>query len=708
MGKGKATMHKRNEPGQDVVADAIAVAIRAGRGLLVGLFLVSLAALVYYLFRGYIPEFNTDSAFKSLLAGEVVRQGSYFPSDWNYVNGDLWVLFGQIFIIPFLPFFKNSYTLHAVSGLISSAIVLISLWCASGMVMRSAWMRLLTVTIFAGGVSWVMAENLFGQVSYGNVLYVAVFTLYFSWRWLEATSRRASVIWAVALVVLGILAFWGNPQRAAAYDIAPMLAALLAWAMARGDLFTWHPGARRWKLTGDARRLIILGVMLFGAALVGTILHVVSLAQAHSADGAGSARWLSLASFKDNLWFTLEGILGVFGALPTAGRSVMSPWGAYEALRLLSVLAMLVLLPSVCCGFLRDARPGARMLAAFTASGLCLFIFLQVTTTTPDMTGPVMSARYMLPSLVLGLVLVLGHAESQGLRTPTGVASWCIALVLASSLVYPGNSFSRLYRGTPPSHHVQAMDVLKAHGLQYGYGTYWNSGVITILSGGDVRVRQIEFDRGLPIPRLHLASRSWFRPQTWTGKSFLLLSKEEAAQLDRDTAFTFTGAPLEEFPAGDFVVLVFKENLASTLPNWDVDSSSERAISDPLGTRSQHQIGRLDKIEGRLQLAADAGETGFLHYGPYVTLPAGDYRVDVDVSAPSTGEVGYIDVVGNMGATVLAKTPIAGPTAAPVSLRLTAAEAVQGVEVRVFSNGASAMTLRSITLQPVTAAKALD
>ncbi|WP_210217151.1 hypothetical protein, partial [Klebsiella pneumoniae] len=140
---------------------------------------------------------------------------------------------------------------------------------------------------------------------------------------------------------------------------------------------------------------------------------------------------------------------------------------------------------------------------------------------------------------------VLGHAESQGLRTPTGVASWCIALVLASSLVYPGNSFSRLYRGTPPSHHVQAMDVLRAHGLQYGYGTYWNSGVITILSGGDVRVRQIEFDRGLPIPRLHLASRSWFRPQTWTGKSFLLLSKEEAAQLDRDTAFTFTGAPLE-------------------------------------------------------------------------------------------------------------------------------------------------------------------
>jgi len=693
-------MHKGNAPSRDYLADAIDVAVRAGRPLLAGLFLFSLVALVYYLFKGYVPEFHSDSAFKSLLAGEVVRQGAYFPSDFNYVNGDLWVLFGQIFIIPLLPFFKNSYTLHAVSGLICSIIVLISLWCVSGMVMRSRWMRLLTVTIFAGGVSWVVAENLFGQVSYGNVLAIAVFTLYFAWRWLQATSRRGLIGWAAALLLLGILAFWGNPQRAAAYDLAPMLAALLAWGLARSNLLVWHDGARRWKLTADAWRLIGVLAILFTSALAGTVLHAVSLAHVHSADGAGATRWLGFAGFKDNLAFTLEGVLGMFGALPTAGGPVMSKLGAYEALRLLAMLTLLVLLPSACCLFLRDDRPGARMLAAFTASGLCLFVFLQVTTTTPDMTGPIMSARYMLPFLILGVVLLIGMAEARGVRTPVGMASWAVTLVLASSLIYPGNSFSRLYRGTPASPQAEVMQALKARGLQYGYGTYWNSGVITILSGSDVRVRQIELELGVPVPMTHLSSLSWFRPKSWQGNSFLLLSQDEAAHLDRQATFVFTGQPLDEFSVGQFQVLVFKENLAATLPGWDVDGSKQPTLSDTLSPHTRHQIGRLERAAGQVRLASDAGETGFLHYGPYVKLAPGQYQVDIDLSVQGEGESGYVDVVSNMGATVLAKTMITGPSSAPLHLKLSTADAMESVEVRVFSNGASAMQLRSITLQP--------
>lgn len=701
-------MHKRDHFEKDYISDAIAMAIRAGRGVLVCAFLVSIVALLYYLFKGYIPEFHTDSAFKNLLAGEIVRQGSYFPSDWNYVNGDLWVLFGQIFIIPLLPFFKNSYTLHAISGLMSSVIVLASLWCVSGMVMRTGWMRLLTVTIFAGGVSWVMAENLFGQVSYGNVLYVSAFMLYFGWRWLECTTRRAMIGWAAALVALSTLAFWGNPQRAVAYDLAPMFAAIAAWCLARTDLLTWHPGARRWKLTRPSQRVIGLVMLVCVSALLGTILHSVSLALVHSADGAGSTRWLTFATFKDNLWFTFEGILGMFGALPTPGASLTSLGGSYEAVRLLAVLTMLALLPLACCAFLRDARPGARMLAAFTASGLCIFIFLQITTTTPDMSGPVISSRYMLPSLVLGVVLLLGYAESKGLRSPTGVAAWAVILVLSSSLVHPGNSFSRLYRGTPASTHMQAVEALRSKGLEYGYATYWNSGVITVLSGEDVRVRQIEFSHGMPVPRLHLASRNWFRSEAWAGKSFLLLTRDEAAQMDRSEIFSFTGQPLEEFTVGDFIVLVFKENLASTLPGWDIDRSDERSLDSMLEAGSLRQIGRAEPSEGHLKLVSDVGESGFLHYGPYVTLAAGNYRVVVDVSSSGNEEAGYVDVAGNMGAIVLAKAPINGSVSTPLSLEVSAAEDVESVEVRVFSNGSSSMELRSITLMPETPPNALQ
>lgn len=687
--------------GKDYVDDAIAAITRYGKGVLVTLFLVSLVALVYYLFKGYIPEFHSDSAFKSLIAGEAVEQGSYFPSEWNYVNGDLWVLFGQIFIIPLLPFFPNGYPLHAISGLISSVIVLVSLWCVSGMVVRSRWMRLLTVTIFAGGVSWFMAENLFGQVSYGNVLYLQLFTLYFAWRWLDGYSRRSRFAWLVALVALSVLTFWGNPQRAAAYDLAPLLAALVAWGSTRQGLLEWSQGARRWKLSDDAWRMVALLVALFGSAAVGVVLHSTSIAQVHNNAGAGSARWLTIAGARDNLWFTLEGILGAFGALPTPDRPVMSLAGAYEALRLLGVLLMLVLLPIASCAALRDLRPSMRMVGAFAGSGLCLFVFLQITTTTPDMTGPIISSRYMLPSLILGVVLLVGYAESRGVRTFNGLMAWVVLLVLLSSLIHPANSFSRLYRGTPPSAHVEAMNALQREGLHYGYASYWNSGVITILSGGNVKVRQIDFQSGIPVPRLHLASNRWYRPEAWKGETFLMLSRAELADFDKKAAFSLTGQPLREFAVGDFVVFVFKANLATTLPGWNTSTTAQsRQIGEPLSVLTRHQIGQLETVEGRQRLSAKQGEVGFLHFGPYVPLEKGDYQVRVDIVASGDGEVGYVDVVSDMGASVLGKRAIVGNAPSPVLLPIRAQGDLDGVEVRVYSDGSSDMVLNAITLTP--------
>jgi hypothetical protein len=692
-------MQEQNGLGKDYIGDAIALGTRYAKAALVALFLVSLVALVYYLFKGYIPEFHTDSAFKSLVAGEAIAQGSYFPPEWNYVNGDLWVLFGQIFIIPLLFFFPNSYALHAVSGLISSVIVLLSLWCVSGMVVRSRWMRLLTVTIFAGGLSWFMAENLFGQVSYGNVLYLQIFTLYFSWRSLEANRRRTRLAWLGALAVLSVLTFWGNPQRAAAYDLAPMLAALLAWASTRHALLVWSPGARRWKLSGDAWHVIAVLAALLASAAVGVVLHSLSIAHVHNNAGAGSARWLTIAGARDNLWFALEGVLGAFGALPTPGRPVMSLAGAYEALRLLGILLMLILIPVASCAALRNARPSMRMLGAFAGSGLCLFAFLQITTTTPDMTGPIISSRYMLPSLILGIVLLVGYAETHGLRTFKGLVSWAVLLVLLSSLIHPSNSFSRLYRGTQPSAHVEAMDALKREGLHYGYASYWNSGVITVLSSGDVKVRQIDLQGGIPVPRLHLASNTWYRPDAWKGETFLMLTRAELVDFNKQAAFSFTGQPVREFVVGDFVVFVFKANLATTLPGWDTSGNAEPAgIGGPLNVLTRHQIGQLETVQGRPRLSSKQGEVGFLHFGPYVPLKKGDYQIRVDIAASGEGDVGYVDVVSGMGASVLAKRAIVGKAAGPILLPVSAKSDLEGVEVRVFSDGSSDMVLSAITL----------
>jgi hypothetical protein len=62
---------------------------------------VNFLLLSWYIFFGYQTNFHSDSAAKVLLAREIVEMGDYFPDAWNYVNGDLFVLFGQTF--PSVP-----------------------------------------------------------------------------------------------------------------------------------------------------------------------------------------------------------------------------------------------------------------------------------------------------------------------------------------------------------------------------------------------------------------------------------------------------------------------------------------------------------------------------------------------------------------------------------------------------------------------------
>lgn len=684
---------------ENYVDALVGYAARIGKTLLPLLFLFSMVALVYYLFKGYLPEFHSDSAVKNLLAGEVLREGSYFPHDWNYVNGDLWVVFGQAFIIPFLPFLPNGFMLHGISGLVSAVILLSSLWWASSMLIASRWIRLLVVTIFAGGVHWLMAEHLFGQVSYGNVLFLCALTLCTGWRLLEAPGPRPLLAWSVAFIGINVLTFWGNPQRAAAYDFLPMAAGVLAWLWGRSDLMMWKPGARRWAGSPALHRAVLLMGLMAIAGAIGTLLHAHAVAVVNNAEGAGSARYLSFDGFLTNLKFTVMGILGTFGALPHEGLRVMSAAGAYQAARFASLLVFLVLLPFVAAWLLRSASSSARMFAGFTFSGLLVFIFLQVTTTTPDMSGPIVSARYMVPSLVLGVVALAAYAEQRGVRRIGGFAAWGVLLMLASSLIDPANSFARIYRGLPPSPHQTQAAELERHGLSYGYATFWNANVISVISEGKVRVRPVLLEDGLPSPHRHLSSNQWFRPSAWQGKTFLMLSAEELADLDRPRLERAVGAPVETFRIGDQEVLVFAGNIAAGLQGWDMARTRSYSLAIPLNAQSRHEIGQFVEESGTPMLRVEAGQTGYLHFGPYLFLPEGNYQLTADVQSSAQGDAGMIEVVADEGRRVLAKAAIPGGSASVV-LPVANAQDTDLVEVRVFSNGNGTMELRSLRLLP--------
>lgn len=646
---------------------------------------VNLLLLGWFVTVGYRAYFHSDAAAKSLLAQEMLRSGHVFPPDWNYVNGDLMVLFGQWFVLPLLVVLPNGWAAYAVSMLVSAILILLSTWWAASLVVPGRWPRLAVLAIVASGLSVVTTDNLFGQVSYGNVHFLACFALVLAWR-AVVTQGRTRTVASVGLALLAVGLFWGNPQRAAASQGLPLFAACaLHLAMSRD----WLQAVRdiRWPLSA-----------LVAGLVVGSGLHVFTLANVQNHLGAGNARWLDFNGMQANAFHAIHGLFALLGCMPTPGRGVVGLAGGWEAIRLLAGTGALLLMPVAMAWSLRSIRPASvRFFGAFTVVSFALVFILHVTTTIPDMVDPAGSARYLVPPLLCALVLVTGMVLDVSVAVVwRGLGAAALLVLAASAFTSPTSDVLRTQR---PDARVALIQALQRAGLVDGYGTYWNAGAITVLSGDRLRVRQVYLEHGLPVPMRHLGSNRWYRPDGRPGPTFLLLTAEEAKSVDWASMQRFLGAPARRFTADSYEVVVYARNPAEALPNWNEDLSHPISIS--MSGASPHQVGQYDPTGHAL--VASAGDTGALHFGPYLPIPKGHYEAsfDVECDRASAGVCGKVDVAGAGGTVVFGEATIPAGRRARVLVQFDVPRWLNDTELRVFVDGSGRVTLRGISVRPV-------
>lgn len=537
----------------------------AKRALIMAL-LFNLCLVSLYIVFTYQVYFHSDSAAKNLLAQEIYETGKYFPPHWYYANADLWVLFGHTYILPLLLFFPNSFSLHAVAGVLGAGLVLIGTWCVAGVTSKSPWDRLVAVIVVSSGISGVMAENLFGQVSYGTVYYFTCFIIFFAWRFLDEESRLRWR-WGTGTVIITGLVFWANPQRALVSYGLPLTVAGIIYV---ADELRQSGGF--WN--SRATRGLSLLKLIFIGAMTGIALHSWIMRSVRNVSGSGSARWLPVDGMLKNVGYTLEGILAMLGGTPTSSRRVISPLGAYEAIHLVSALVLIVLLPYGLVLSLRNQNKGMRFFSVFTLVSASLVFFLQITTTIPDMADPVQSARYLVPSLLLLLILFIAQVFGGNLirysQLVGAMAIFTLATSSFTSLLTVGPTYQLFWgnAGQLQNNKSRLLDFLQLNGLRYGYANYWNAGVVSILSAQQIRIRQILIHNGLPVPMRHLSSERWYHPSAWIGETFLLLTDHEASMVDWDLLATYHGKPTRKLKFEEWQIYIYPTNIANSLPNW--------------------------------------------------------------------------------------------------------------------------------------------
>lgn len=663
--------------------------------IVAGLLIANMALMAWYIFYGYQSGFHSDSAAKVLLAREIVETGQYFPSDWNYVNRDIFVLFGHTFIIPFLTFLSAGFFVHAVSGLVSAALILSGVWFLTGLFDIGKLERVVIVATLAAGISGFMAENLYGQVSYGYVFYFTCYIIYFAWEFLSSNGKRKALFGAGLFLVL-LLAFWANPQRAAVCYGLPLLSAA-AYYIINGAIISNYSGR-------EARTGYQIIAIVFLSIAIGVSFHLITLLGVNNVAGAGHARWLSYEEMIRNTTLTLKGFLAIFGGLPSAGSNVVSIRGIYEAIRLTSALALLVLMPLSLRFALQQKRGGSQFVASFTLVAVTLVLFIQLATTVPSMSiDPIETTRYLVPSLLLLLIVVLAHTH-EFTKNPVLMLTSTTLLIVFITSAYPAfvrsNTRSDINWGMSTQHHnplQKLKDFLLTNGLRYGYATYWNAGVLSVLSNEKVLVRQIIIDRGLPMPMRHLSSNRWYRPGAWQGETFLLLTAQEADAIKWDLLERYHSKPVRMITFEGFNIFVFAENLAIDLPGW-----SRRYESTMRFMASKESLSQTGKFHDNYEntgsaLVAERGEVGALHHGPYIDVEPGTYTVSFDVSVESAPDgAARLDVASSSGQKLLAETVLTDSHSSR-QLRFTL-DKLATLEFRVWSLGNARVVFRDVSI----------
>jgi len=133
-------------------------------------------------------------------------------------------------------------------------------------------------------------------------------------------------------------------------------------------------------------------------------------------------------------------------------------------------------------------------------------------------------------------------------------------------LGYLGGLAHDVVQPASPPAFARVASWLQAHHLTYGLGGYWESGIVTVQTGGQVKVRALL--KPTLKPDLWLAKPAWYDPSAQRA-SFVVLSSTPGFTNNwepRALISKYFGRPAHVYNFGPYTVMVWDKNLLARIP----------------------------------------------------------------------------------------------------------------------------------------------
>jgi len=235
----------------------------------------------------------------------------------------------------------------------------------------------------------------------------------------------------------------------------------------------------------------------------------------------------------------------------------LAGWPYYTALLHMVSLALVGLALLVAARrFFSGAALVDQILAVAIAGNIVLFVL-----TSAGSEGP-HEIAVVAPFGAALAARMLASPQASRARTGRAVAYGAGLVVL---LGYLGGLAHEVVQPAAPPDNSQLASWLEAHHLRYGLGGYWESSIVTVETGGQVKVRALL--KSTMERDLWQAEPSWYDPASHRA-NFIVLSSapgylnwEPRALIKR-----YFGRPAREYQFGPYTVMVWDRNLLPSIP----------------------------------------------------------------------------------------------------------------------------------------------
>ena len=504
-----------------------------------GLALAAVVLFVCYVrLSGTVPD-NSDGSDQALQAWDMLH-GNWLLRGWTVGDVSYYTTEIPEYMIVEKIIGLGANVIHVAAGLTYTLLVLAAGWLATG-----------RATGRPGVVRALVASGILLAPQLGNGVHLLIqqpdhigtqVPLLVTFIVLDRGPRR----WYIPAAIFAMLTWVIISDRVAVFDAALPLVAVYGLRVLWGLWGRIHDGTR---LAAQWFEIMLAaaGIMSFGAAelAVAVIKHVGGYTSLPL-----PSKLTSLGSLPLHLKLTLEGTLNLYGA----DFLGLSGWALVTALvHLVGVALALV-------GFFLAFRRffSGDLIVPVMATGIVFNLAFYILSTVPATWFDTREISVVLPfGAVLAGRQLAGPLARARLVPVLAVVLACYAAALGYGAVQPPVADSE----------QPVVGWLEAHHLVTGLGTYTESNIITLDSGGRVAIRTVTWRTSGAVPRAYESESSWYDPRQGYANFVVTNSADSGgvSSIPRRDILALAGPPARTYHYNTFTIMVWNHNLLADL-----------------------------------------------------------------------------------------------------------------------------------------------